>query len=146
MPGVFLQGLLIYNASGHIVYDRCLEKSVVGACIQFAAEHKITLAAYCGDRILAEETDVHTDRLTFYSEPTPEGAQESILVLTRGNMIYGFASACDNRALAGAQGSDLWWVQCPLDACPCLVLSMLFLLSPCAAIVQSKLDLPPPGS
>ena len=33
---------------------------------------ELTLAAYCGDRVLAEETDEQTDRLIFYGEPTPE--------------------------------------------------------------------------
>ena len=32
----------------------------------------LTLAAYCGDRILAEATDTHTERLIFYGEPCPE--------------------------------------------------------------------------
>jgi hypothetical protein len=32
----------------------------------------LTLAAYCGDRVLAEATDEQTDRLIFYGEPTPE--------------------------------------------------------------------------
>ena len=32
----------------------------------------LTLTAYCGDRVLAEQTDEQTDRLIFYGEPTPE--------------------------------------------------------------------------
>jgi len=32
----------------------------------------LTLAAYCGDRVLTEQTDEQTDRLIFYGEPTPE--------------------------------------------------------------------------
>lgn len=34
-------------------------------------------AAYCGDRVVCEARDEHTDRLLFYREPTPEGIGEA---------------------------------------------------------------------
>lgn len=74
LPGVYLQGLLIHDADGTVLFEQLLEQEVVELCIKFAKEHELTLTAYCGDRILCEATDVHTDRLTFYKEPTPEGA------------------------------------------------------------------------
>jgi hydroxymethylpyrimidine pyrophosphatase-like HAD family hydrolase len=73
MPGVYLQGLLIHDADGSIIFEQVLDADVVELCIQFARAHGLTLTAYCGDRILCEATDSHTDRLTFYKEPTPEG-------------------------------------------------------------------------
>ena len=73
MPGVYMQGLLIYDADGNITHDQCLRQDVVRQCIAFARDKEVTLTAYCGDRILTEATDEHTDRLTFFSEPTPEG-------------------------------------------------------------------------
>ena len=47
----------------------------------FCPNAGLTLAAYCGDRILTEATDTHTDRLIFYGEPTPEshGSLEGVL-------------------------------------------------------------------
>ncbi|GMH43516.1 hypothetical protein BSKO_11438 [Bryopsis sp. KO-2023] len=72
MPIVFLQGLLAWDADGNVLYERCLENDIVTRCIRFAKEHGQTVTLYCGNRILCESTDEHTDRLIFYSEPTPE--------------------------------------------------------------------------
>jgi hydroxymethylpyrimidine pyrophosphatase-like HAD family hydrolase len=72
-PGVFMQGLLVYDADGTLVHERVLEDAVVQECIAMAEERSMTLTAYCGLRIFAAATDEHTDRLIFYAEPTPEG-------------------------------------------------------------------------
>ena len=74
MPGVYLQGLRIHAADGSVMFEQVLEANVVELCIAFAKAHQLTLTAYCGDRILCEATDEHTDRLLFYKEPSPEGA------------------------------------------------------------------------
>jgi hydroxymethylpyrimidine pyrophosphatase-like HAD family hydrolase len=74
LPGVYLQGLLIHDELGEIMFEETLEPDVVFLCIKFAKKQGLTLTAYCGDRILTEDTNEHTDRLTFYEEPTPEGA------------------------------------------------------------------------
>ncbi|KAF6261871.1 HAD-like domain-containing protein, partial [Scenedesmus sp. NREL 46B-D3] len=90
LPGVFLQGLLIADAQGNVLHSRCLPDDVVASCIQLAAQHDITLTAYCNDRIFCKATDEHTNRraaaqrrsrgaprlgaawLLWYKEPTPE--------------------------------------------------------------------------
>jgi hydroxymethylpyrimidine pyrophosphatase-like HAD family hydrolase len=74
MPGVYMQGLLIHEANGSIMHEKWLESDIVAECIDIAERHKLTLAAYCGERIVTESTNEHTDRLMFYREPTPEGA------------------------------------------------------------------------
>lgn len=38
-PGVFMQGLLVYNVQGELIYSRNLDNSVVETCIDFASEH-----------------------------------------------------------------------------------------------------------
>jgi hypothetical protein len=38
-PGVFMQGLLVYNAQGEVIHSRSLDTSVVEACLEFAEEH-----------------------------------------------------------------------------------------------------------
>jgi hydroxymethylpyrimidine pyrophosphatase-like HAD family hydrolase len=75
MPGVFMQGLLVHNQDGSILYEKWLEHEIVQACIDIAEVNNLTLAAYCGERIVAAIADEHTDRLIFYREPTPEGKQ-----------------------------------------------------------------------
>ncbi|KAK9917799.1 hypothetical protein WJX75_008413 [Coccomyxa subellipsoidea] len=73
-PGVFMQGLLVYNTQGDLIHSRCLERAVIDTCIAFAKQHGLTLAAYSTSRIVTERTNEHTDRLLFYGEPTPESA------------------------------------------------------------------------
>ena len=81
MPGVFLQGLALYNADGSILFEETLSPDIVEKCIEFAEDNHLTLTAYCGNRIVAERTDEHTERLIFYAEPTPEGAPPGSLSL-----------------------------------------------------------------
>ena len=38
-PGVFMQGLLVYDAAGNLIHSRSLERATADACIVFAAEH-----------------------------------------------------------------------------------------------------------
>ncbi|GIL55625.1 hypothetical protein Vafri_11159 [Volvox africanus] len=71
-PGVFLQGLLVYDADGSRLYEQQLPADVAQDCISLAKARGITLTAYCGERILCAATDSHTDRLNFYKEPPPE--------------------------------------------------------------------------
>ncbi|BDA48530.1 probable sugar phosphatase YidA [Coccomyxa sp. Obi] len=71
-PGVFMQGLLVYNAQGDLIHSRSMERAVIDTCIDFASQNGLTLAAYSTSRIVTEQTDEHTDRLLFYGEPTPE--------------------------------------------------------------------------
>lgn len=71
-PGVFLQGLLVCDGDGKVLFSRELEADVVNDVISIAKVNGLTLTAYCNDRILCEAIDEHTDRLLFYKEPTPE--------------------------------------------------------------------------
>lgn len=73
MPGVYLQGCLIYDKDGDLIFSRELDDDICRDLITFAATQGLTLTAYCGERILTEKTDEHSDRLLFYEEPTPEG-------------------------------------------------------------------------
>lgn len=74
IPGVFMQGLLIYDANGNILHEQQLGAEVIKLACAFGREQNVTLTAYCNDRILCNEANEHTDRLTWYKEPTPEGA------------------------------------------------------------------------
>eukprot|EP00850_Spirogloea_muscicola_P022013 SM000272S10280 [mRNA] locus=s272:52448:54711:- [translate_table: standard] len=71
-PGVYLQGLLIYNADGSVAYERTMDEALAKAVIKLAQQENLTLIACCGERILCEATNFHTDRLIGYGEPIPE--------------------------------------------------------------------------
>jgi Cof subfamily protein (haloacid dehalogenase superfamily) len=73
MPQIFIQGLLVRDYEEGIIYQRLLEEEILQEAIEFAEKHKLSLTAYCGDRIVCKTRDEHTDRLIFYGEPTPEG-------------------------------------------------------------------------
>lgn len=62
----------MHEAGGTILSERWLPDGVIAECIGLAEEQELTLAAYCGERIVAEVTNSHTDRLLFYREPPPE--------------------------------------------------------------------------
>lgn len=72
MPQVYLQGLLVTDARGAVLHSRPLAPELIRDAIAFAAEHRLALTAYLGDRIVCERRDEQTDRLIFYKEPTPE--------------------------------------------------------------------------
>ncbi|PNH03878.1 hypothetical protein TSOC_010023, partial [Tetrabaena socialis] len=80
-PGVYLQGLLVYDGQGNRLYEQQLPGDVATDCIALAAEQGVTLTAYCGERILCAATDSHTDRLNFYKEPPPEAVGDLAAVV-----------------------------------------------------------------
>ncbi len=71
-PGVFLQGLVIYNADGSLHSEITLDEAIVDVMCSLAEAENHTLVAYCGRRILTAETNAYTDRLLPFHEPTPE--------------------------------------------------------------------------
>ncbi|CAI7886148.1 unnamed protein product [Closterium sp. NIES-53] len=83
-PGVFLQGLMVYSADGTLLYERAMAEDVARQVIRFGKAEGVTLTAYCGERILCEERDEHTDRLIPYGEPIPEavGPLEDLIGIT----------------------------------------------------------------
>jgi hydroxymethylpyrimidine pyrophosphatase-like HAD family hydrolase len=77
LPNIFMQGGLVYSPHGEIISDIRLDNALIAKCASFAKDIGVTLVAYCGNRIVTESTDVHTDRLIFYGEPTPEGVHQT---------------------------------------------------------------------
>lgn len=72
MPQIFLQGLYIRDALGHVMYSQTLEPSVISHVVDIAKTLNVTVVLYSSDRILCDQTNHHTDRLIFYGEPVPE--------------------------------------------------------------------------
>eukprot|EP00188_Purpureofilum_apyrenoidigerum_P003488 Plantae.Rhodophyta-Purpureofilum_apyrenoidigerum.ctg36728.p1 GENE.Plantae.Rhodophyta-Purpureofilum_apyrenoidigerum.ctg36728~~Plantae.Rhodophyta-Purpureofilum_apyrenoidigerum.ctg36728.p1 ORF type:complete len:331 (+),score=82.44 Plantae.Rhodophyta-Purpureofilum_apyrenoidigerum.ctg36728:96-1088(+) len=71
IPGVYLQGLIVYGLKGEIVYEKTMTEEMAWKLIGKAREENLTLVAYNGDRILCEKFDSETEKLRPYKEPTP---------------------------------------------------------------------------
>lgn len=81
-PGIFLQGLAIYQPDGNITYQKTLEPEVARQVITFAEDRGYAIAAYSGSRILVRHAESWFNKLaTDYHEPMPEavGALQNIL-------------------------------------------------------------------
>ena len=71
-PGVFLQGLVIYNADGSIRHQQTLPADVVRDLAAYARAHGVSLVAYSGVDIFTEQRTEQTDKLLKFHEPTPQ--------------------------------------------------------------------------
>lgn len=71
-PGVFLQGLLVLDAGGSVIYEKLMIPQTVRQVIAFAKEMKVTPLIYSGSRIIVEARTYYADALTPYGEPAPE--------------------------------------------------------------------------
>ena len=73
-PGIYLQGLTIYQSDGTISYQKTLEPDVARQVITFAEDRGYDVIAYSGSRILARSVSKKAEELaTKYGEPMPEG-------------------------------------------------------------------------
>lgn len=71
VPGVYIQGLLVYGKGGEMVYENYLEEDIAWRIVEHAKELGVTLVAYNGDRIVAVEENDLTKNMTTYHEPEP---------------------------------------------------------------------------
>ena len=80
VPGVFLQGCLLLDKEGHTIDEEPTSQDIITRVIDFAEEHNVTLAAYCGTHIYANQTNEYTDRIVQIKEVEPEGTYPALLV------------------------------------------------------------------
>jgi len=74
-PGVFVQGMLVCNAAGEVVFRNTLPHDVVRLCLDVASRCGWTVLAYTdGDRVLSNRADPQTERLRPLQEPAVEVA------------------------------------------------------------------------
>jgi Cof subfamily protein (haloacid dehalogenase superfamily) len=71
-PGIYLQGLAIYDADGTARHMQALDPAVARRVITFAEDRGYLLAAYSGTRILIRAPVPGSDQLTTYNEPLAE--------------------------------------------------------------------------
>jgi hypothetical protein len=72
IPGVFQQGLMVYNYDGNLVYERLLDNQIVTNVVEYCAKNKVSVIAYCGDKIYCQSRSKQTDKIVIYHEPIPD--------------------------------------------------------------------------
>ena len=56
VPGVFIQGLLVYSGSGdEVLYERLLDADIVAQVAAFCEDKGVSLIAYSGDNIVSSD-------------------------------------------------------------------------------------------
>lgn len=81
-PGIYLQGLTIYNADQSIPYQKTLDPTLARRVITFAEDRGYDMVAYSGSRLLVRTLHPKAEELaTKYGEPVPEaiGPLQNIL-------------------------------------------------------------------
>ena len=72
-PGIYLQGLVIYEADGTISYQQTLEPAVARQVLTFGHDRGFKFIAYSGTRMMIARHDADIiDGMTRYHEPAPE--------------------------------------------------------------------------
>lgn len=70
-PGVYLQGLLVFNLNGKLIYEATLSNDLKLKSINIMRQLGIDLIAYSRDQILCEKETAFTRLLPAYHEPEP---------------------------------------------------------------------------
>lgn len=80
-PGIFVQGLAIYDGNGNIQHQTTLDTALARRVITFAEDRGYNVLAYSGDSILARRRNRLSDVLVEYGEPEPQivGPLQNIL-------------------------------------------------------------------
>lgn len=89
-PGVYVQGLIIYNGDGTIRRQTKLGIEAARHTIQYAEQNGFDVIAYSGDRLLVKTKEEHLDNITRFHEPEPVAV---------GNLINKLDSTVINKLL-----------------------------------------------
>jgi Cof subfamily protein (haloacid dehalogenase superfamily) len=72
-PGIYLQGLAVYDGEGNITSEKLLDPAVARQVITFAEDRGFDVVLYSGYKILVRQLSQGARELTEqYGEPTPE--------------------------------------------------------------------------
>ena len=76
--GVFLQGLLVYNNNGEVIFERLLPNSMVIKVLDFCNDNGLPVFAYEGDSLITPKYDKegYVLSITDYKEPIPEEVKD----------------------------------------------------------------------
>lgn len=71
-PGVYVQGLIIYNGDGSIRNQSTLNKVAARRAIQYAENEGFTVIAYSGNRLITKNLNEKAKSIAKFGEPMPE--------------------------------------------------------------------------
>jgi Cof subfamily protein (haloacid dehalogenase superfamily) len=71
-PGVFVQGLLIYDADGNIKQEQSLDAKTLRRAIQYAESAGFEIIAYSRNRLLVKSLSSTVDWISDFGEPAPQ--------------------------------------------------------------------------
>ncbi|CAG1001501.1 5-amino-6-(5-phospho-D-ribitylamino)uracil phosphatase [Anaerolineae bacterium] len=80
-PGVFMQGLNIYNGDGSLRHNVLMDSETVRKTAAFAVEHDLTVMIYNHELIATRYRNAFTDILQAYHEPLPHEFGDKIIDL-----------------------------------------------------------------
>lgn len=113
LPGVFLQGLLVYGRDGKLAHSEQLTPDVLRVAFDVSAQSGIALCAFAGDRALSLAASPLLDKLhAVYHEPKVEARARRSLSPSVSSV---FVSLFFSRAFACVFRAVWWRPQC----CPC---------------------------
>jgi Cof subfamily protein (haloacid dehalogenase superfamily) len=95
MPGVYVQGLVIYDENDGVVHQQLLDEMIFREVLDFAKETDYEFMAYSGMKIFAKRHGPYTQRMVRYHEPHPTvlDSMHSLLGSTPINKIQFFDTA-----------------------------------------------------
>lgn len=71
-PGIYVQGIIVYNPDGSVRYQETLDPITIRRVITFAEQRGFDVLAYSGNRLVMKLVEDRHLAITRYHEPTPE--------------------------------------------------------------------------
>jgi Cof subfamily protein (haloacid dehalogenase superfamily) len=101
-PGIFLQGLAVYNGDGSIKHQTHLNPAIARQVITFAEDRGFTVLAYSGTNVYARQRNRDIDVIVSYDEREPEyvGALQNLVNTTPINKLLAMDMADRRRVMA----------------------------------------------
>lgn len=95
MPGVYVQGLVIYDENDSVVHQQLLDETILREVLDFAQPTDYELMAYSGMTIFAKRDGPYTQRMVRYHEPLPTvlDSMHELLGATPVNKVQFFDTA-----------------------------------------------------
>jgi Cof subfamily protein (haloacid dehalogenase superfamily) len=111
-PGIFLQGLAVYNGDGSIKHQTHLDPSVARQVVTFAEDRGFTVLAYSGTNVYARKRNRDIEVILAYDEREPEyvGALQNIINTTPINKLLAMDMS-DRKRVAALR----WQLKMQLD-------------------------------
>jgi hydroxymethylpyrimidine pyrophosphatase-like HAD family hydrolase len=104
MPGVFCQGLLIYDAEGEVIYSNPLPDALAAEGIDFAKSHGVSLVAFCKVSAAPQDRSKKLPHpLRRFLRWTPNAPHRPLISTVNGNTVRSFSTHGKQSAAKEAQ-------------------------------------------